>query len=594
MSSASSTNSDDSGRSETYPVEALPPRGERSAVLTEPTQPRPQHILTVNLEDYFQVAAFNHLIAPDQWYRFEARLQSNTESTLKLLKELNVHATFFVKGWIAKERPELVRMVADAGHEIAVSGFYQNMAEVTEDEFREDVRRARFAVEDAVGKKVLGFRLSRGWLRPGELWAFDLLAREGYEYDSSILPRIRRFHEEEFSVIKSRETAHGPIWEVPLASTKLFGLRVPIAGGNYFRQLPSFFIRRAVRKQLDDSDTPFVMYFHVWELDPDQPRISAAGRLARVRQYRNLTRIRTMLKEFVGGRDFGPAADYLGLDREQPATVRERIESPSSPPIVRLKPTDQLTPVSIVVPCYNEEKTIPYLANTLESVTSALSSNWKPHFVLVDDKSTDTTWETLQRTFSDEERFTLVRHDVNQGVSAAIMTGIRAAESEIVCSIDCDCSYDPHELKQMIPLLGDYVAMVTASPYHPDGTVKNVPGWRLFLSKTLSWMYRVLLRKKLYTWTSCCRIYRRSAVSEIQLTKPGFLGTAELVARLCMAGSQIVEHPATLEVRIFGESKMKTFRTIFGHLGLLARIVKIKMLGNTDKASAGTTSSPAQ
>ena len=144
--------------------------------------------------------------------------------------------------------------------------------------------------------------------------------------------------------------------------------------------------------------------------------------------------------------------------------------------------------------------------------------------------------------------------------------------------MDCDCSYDPLELKNMLPLLIDGVDLVTASPYHPAGRVKNVPSWRLGLSNGLSILYRSFLPQKLHTWTSCFRVYRRSAVVGLPLTEGGFLGTAELAAQLSLKGSRIVKHPATLSVRIFGESKMKTCRTIRGHLRLLARLFRQRLL----------------
>lgn len=229
---------------------------------------------------------------------------------------------------------------------------------------------------------------------------------------------------------------------------------------------------------------------------------------------------------------------------------------------------------SIVIPCYNEESTLPYLAKTLERLEFELGEVWRPQFVFVDDCSSDETWATMQSIFGGKSNCKLIRHEVNSGVSAGILTGLRAADHEIVASMDCDCSYDPLELKQMLPLLVEGVDMVTASPYHPDGKVNNVPGWRLLLSKGLSQMYRCVLPLRLHTWTSCFRVYRKSAVKDLPLVENGFLGTAEMVAQLSLAGSKIVEHPATLKVRIFGESKMRTVRTIGDHLRLIARIIR--------------------
>lgn len=541
---------------------------------------RPANILTINLEDYYQVAAFQNLITRDQWYRFETRLNSSVEGTLRLLDELDCRATFFVLGWIAEKWPNLVRTVSEAGHEVASRGFvHRDLETLTREQFREDAIQARQAIEAATGRKVLGYRLSDGWLRENQLWVLDVLRQEDHDYDSSVLPSLRRFHTEEQASVAVHETPSGSIWEVPLSSRKIAGLRVPIAGGNYFRQFPSGFVRKSVNQRINDTE-PFVLYFHCWELDAGQPRINGAGTMAKVRHYRNLERVEPMLRDFITGNSFGPVAEYLGLDAKQPAeTQKDRV--PPHPEKIVLEPVvrSDRKRVSVVVPCYNEEKTVPYLANTLESVAATLSQTCDPHFILIDDKSTDATWETLQRTFFDQSLYSLVQHEKNQGVSAAIMTGVRAAESEIVCSIDCDCSYDPHELRNMIPLMEEGVDLVTASPYHPQGRVRNVPRWRLFLSWTLSAMYRLLLGRNMYTWTSCCRVYRKSVVGRLELEETGFLGTAELVAKLCLAGSRIVEHPATLEVRIFGESKMKTFRTIVGHLRLLCRVLRMRLTG---------------
>jgi len=163
------------------------------------------------------------------------------------------------------------------------------------------------------------------------------------------------------------------------------------------------------------------------------------------------------------------------------------------------------------------------------------------------------------------------------------MTGISGASNETVCSMDCDCTYDPHHLANLLPLLEDGVDLVTASPYHPDGKVKNVPNWRLFLSKGLSAIYRQFLKENLHTYTSCFRVYRKSAIEQLELKEHGFLGVAELLAKLSLTGSRIVEVPATLEVRIFGESKMKTYRTIIGHLGLLSRMTLSRLFKTSHK-----------
>lgn len=558
-------------------------------VSAEPTKPHAaRHILSVNLEDWFQVGVFHKLISREQWYRFDTRLERNAAATLDLLDKANTKATFFVLGWVAEQFPQLVAEIARHGHEIACCDFaHRQLNELTPEQFLDDLRRSRDAVEAATQQRVLGFRTANGWVGPRDEWVLDVLAREGFQYDSSVMPSVFSFGQsQEQRFVHRRNTTGGLIWEVPPSTWSMGGLQIPIAGGNWFRQLPHRLLKHAVDQWDKQYEAPFVMYFHAWELDPEQPRISAVDRVSRVRHYRNLEKMKWVLEDYLTRYQFGTIAENLGLksvrlDSKAQDNVIEVKRSSTTSPVV------QTTPVTIVIPCYNEEATLPYLARTLERVEFELKApsvknsarpdqhtSIHPTFLFVDDRSRDNTWEVMQAVFGNKSNCKLIQHDVNQGVSAAILTGIRHAETDIVCSMDCDCSYDPVELKRMIPLLTDDVDLVTASPYHPAGHVKNVPGWRLLLSKGLSHIYRWVLPVRLHTWTSCFRIYRKSAIEGLDLRETGFLGTAELVGELSLRGSKIVEHPATLEVRIFGESKMKTWRTIRGHLGLITRFIK--------------------
>ncbi|HEX4802971.1 MAG TPA: glycosyltransferase family 2 protein, partial [Myxococcaceae bacterium] len=244
------------------------------------------------------------------------------------------------------------------------------------------------------------------------------------------------------------------------------------------------------------------------------------------------------------------------------------------------------------VPCFNERAALPYLANTLESVSKLLRRDYKLSFIFVDDASTDGTWDVLKRLFSEKENCRLVQHPQNRGVAAAILTGIRHADTEIVASIDCDCSYDPHDLMQMVPLMTDGVDLVTASPYHPDGKVMNVPSWRLALSRGASWLYGKVLRHQLATYTSCFRVYRRSRVVDLQLKEFGYLGVAETLGILDLQGARILEFPATLRVRILGYSKMKVARTIFGHLKNLWRMRQMRRLIDRNAGALARTAAP--
>jgi len=566
-------------------------------------QPQKQHLFTVLLEDYFHVGAFNGLIQRGQWYRFETRFEQNTLKALDLLDRFNIKATFFVMGWVADRHPEIVREVARRGHEIASRGLYQRRRKrrMTPDEFREDLRRTREAVELASGTKVYGFRAARRWTNASDLWMLDVLAEEGYAYDSSLVPVSRVFNAEPWRRFAHQHQAgEKAIWEFPLSTCNVLGWHLPIAGGNYFRQFPHTMLKHVVAHWDRAHDAPFVMYAHVWELDPEQPRISGASRLTKLRHYRNLDKMSWVLEDYFNKYKFTGIARHLGLDQsaqsvpgssaQQVAELEARVERRRPLLIATPKVSPQTaaadvvqaarTPVSIVVPCFNEELILPYLANTLKSVEATLASDYELHYIFVDDCSTDGTADTLRALFGSWPNCTFVRHKQNLGVAAAILNGIRHAETEIVCSIDCDCTYDPHEMRGMIALLAEDVAMVTASPYHPQGRVRNVPGWRLSLSKAASFLYRRTLKQKLYTYTSCFRAYRRSAVVDLRLRETGFLGVAETLGRLDLSGAKIIEYPAMLEVRLFGQSKMKVVRTIGGHLRLLTRLLALRLQQN--------------
>src|SRR5262249_25809757 len=192
--------------------------------------------------------------------------------------------------WIADQYPEVVRMVAERGHEIASKGYYhRSIRQVTPDEFREDLAHSREALEHVSGQRVLGYRVAHEWFAPEDCWALDVLAEEGFAYDSSIGPLFRRFADEPWRrFVHTHRPGSKELWAFPLSSATLFGYSIPIAGGNSFRQFPTWLVRRAVERWHRTVEAPFVMYFHVWELDPEQPKINGTSLLTRIRHYRNL------------------------------------------------------------------------------------------------------------------------------------------------------------------------------------------------------------------------------------------------------------------------------------------------------------------
>lgn len=544
------------------------------------------NLLSINLEDYFQVAPLRQAVPHRHWPRFDLRVERNTETALKLLERHGAKATFFTLGWLADARPDLLREIAAQGHEIACKGYYHSRFEdLGLDPFIADMRRGRDAIEDATGRSVLGYRIAEGSLPIDTTAPFAALARAGFKYDSSIRPFGLAFrHLPAWQHIRELVGDDWQLTEVPLSGQLIMGVPMPVTGGNYLRQTPDFLFNHFLAKRLAMSAEPWHFYFHIWELDPEQPRVGGLSRLERLRQYRNLAHMAERIETIVSKHAFQPIASYLGIEAEhrEPRPLAEIAQAPSMQRRKRKK-------VSVVIPCYHEEDTLPYLAGTLASFEEKNRATLDLSFVFVDDGSKDATWRVLNALFGDRPNCILVKHKKNRGIAAATMTGILAAKDEVVCGIDADCSFDPHTLAEMIPLLGDGIDMVQASPYHPKGGVRNVPEWRLVLSKNLSRVYNVLLNHRFKSYTACFRVYRRSAIKDFTLDDERFLGIAEMFVKLDQAGSRIVEFPTVLEARLLGASKMKTVPVIAAHLGMIWKLI-FKRLGGKREAGKSAPS----
>lgn len=247
-----------------------------------------------------------------------------------------------------------------------------------------------------------------------------------------------------------------------------------------------------------------------------------------------------------------------------------------SEPLKIDSPPSRVTPnrmrITIVVPCYNEAESLSFLAEKLREMQAAADNSIEFQFVLVDDGSQDATWEGMHEHFGLLPEFQLLRHDRNRGIMAALKTGFAAAQSEWIATIDADCTFDPVTLLDLIDRAGPQVDVVVGSPYHPQGKVENVPAWRLVLSKGASFLYQRLFRSKLYCYTSCFRVYRRSILEQVEVRADGFVGMAEMLWRLDLAGARMVEVPAVLNVRKYGQSKMRTLQVIGDHLKLMRQI----------------------
>ncbi|MCX7017183.1 MAG: glycosyltransferase family 2 protein [Candidatus Sumerlaeota bacterium] len=232
--------------------------------------------------------------------------------------------------------------------------------------------------------------------------------------------------------------------------------------------------------------------------------------------------------------------------------------------------------VSLIVPCFNEEEAISALAARLLPVLEQMTALWAVQLLLVDDGSADRTYDRLLEHFAqvDGIETAVLRHERNFGVGAAMATGFGAATGDAVGTLDCDCTYAPEELPAMFELLESSGAdIVTGSPYHPRLNRTRQNGWRLFLSRSASRMYGLLYPAKLHCYTSLFRVYRRPWADPALFRSRGFLAVTEILLAAAARGALIVEHPVSLGVRCAGQSKMRVLRTIFGHLGLMGRIV---------------------
>jgi polysaccharide deacetylase family protein (PEP-CTERM system associated) len=288
------------------------------------------HIFTVDVEEYFQVHAFEGVIRRSEWPALPSRVEQNVDVLLDLLAEHDVIATFFILGWVADRHPQVVRRIAEAGHEIASHGWWHyRVTTLQPDEFREDIRSSKALLEDISGQQVSGYRAPSFSITPDSQFAFEVLLEEGYLYDSSVFP-IRR---PDYGwpgappIPYVKNCANGALFEFPLATSLWGPFRIPAAGGGYFRQFPFGLVQRAFREHSTEG-IPAVFYIHPWELDPEQPRIRV-GPLTRLRHYRGLgsscARLQRLFQEFrftsIAGRLASGPSTKLDIELPTPSAA---------------------------------------------------------------------------------------------------------------------------------------------------------------------------------------------------------------------------------------------------------------------------------
>jgi len=267
-------------------------------------QPEPiTNAMTVDVEDYFQVAAFDGCIPREDWSRWPARVEGNTRRILELFDERGVHATFFTLGWVAERWPALVRDIAASGHEIASHGFgHERLTALDRVAFRDGIVRTKRLLEDVSGTQVSGYRAPSWSIGPTTLWAHEELREAGYRYSSSIVPIRHDLYGMPAAPRFAFVAGASGLLEVPATTVRFWGRNWPCGGGGFFRLLPYPLFSRGLKRVNGKERRPTVFYFHPWEIDPGQPRVPGVSLKNRARHYLNLKhmapRVGRLLRDF--------------------------------------------------------------------------------------------------------------------------------------------------------------------------------------------------------------------------------------------------------------------------------------------------------
>jgi polysaccharide deacetylase family protein (PEP-CTERM system associated) len=275
--------------------------------------------LSVDVEDWFQVGAFEKVIAREQWDRLSCRVERNCVAILALFDRAEVKATFFVLGWIAERYPDLVRQIAGRGHEVASHGWdHRRVWTMTEAEFAADLERASRAIEAVSGVRPRGYRAPSFSIDARTPWAHRVLGEQGYDYSSSVAP-IRHDHYgwPEAPRFAFRPLGGSDLIELPVTTVTLAGKRMAAGGGGFFRLLPFAFSSWAIDRVNRRDERPAVFYFHPWEIDPDQPRVSKAPLRSRLRHYSRLSAMAGKLESLLARHQWGRTDAVAAAERRR-------------------------------------------------------------------------------------------------------------------------------------------------------------------------------------------------------------------------------------------------------------------------------------
>ncbi len=276
-----------------------------------------RNVLTIDVEDYYHVSAFESLVRYEEWDQYESRVERNTYHLLDIFDLYQTKATFFVLGWVAERHPKLIREIDQRGHEVASHGHsHKRIYTQTPEQFREETRRSKYIVEEIIDRAIVGYRAASYSITKKSLWALEILVEEGFLYDSSIFPVWHDLYgipdSKRFSYCI--KTKSGTIYEYPLSTLRIFKTNIPVCGGGYLRIYPYFFTKKAVRILNHNENQPVIIYAHPWEFDPDQPRLNGKW-LSRLRHYTNISKTDSILKSLLNDFQFGTMSDLYNQEQ---------------------------------------------------------------------------------------------------------------------------------------------------------------------------------------------------------------------------------------------------------------------------------------
>jgi len=270
--------------------------------------------MTVDVEDYFQVAAFESVISRSTWDKIPCRVERNVDTILALFEERGITATFFTLGWIAERYPMMVKRIAAAGHEVASHGYgHERIVKQSSSVFRNDVRKSKRILEDLVGKRIRGYRAPSYSVTAKTLWAHDVLSDEGYEYSSSVVPIKHDLYGIPTASRFPYKAANGQLLEIPISTVKVLGKTLNCGGGGWFRLFPYSFTRNSLNRINEIEHQPSVFYFHPWEIDSHQPRVQQASFRSKFRHYINLSRTMPRLKRLLEDLNWSSMEEVYGF-----------------------------------------------------------------------------------------------------------------------------------------------------------------------------------------------------------------------------------------------------------------------------------------